>query len=244
MNILDTNPFTQNMSQLGQVSPVPKAILCVSAHWLTDGTQVLSHDKPRQIFDFYGFPQELYQVRYEPNGDANTAIKIVEKHQQQFRLSQDWGLDHGTWSVLKHMYPAANIPTFQISIDKNKTVKQHFEIANLLRSLRDEGIMIIGSGNLVHNLRDIDWNPLADVKSWAVDFESKALEVLLSSENSNLEKLQNIFSMSTLAKAHPTAEHLIPLIYTLGVSEPDQAIQVAYSGFQNGSISMTSLIAN
>lgn len=241
MNIIEDNQYTQNMRLLAQSMPAPKSILCISAHWITEGTQVLSSERPRQIFDFYGFPPELYKIKYEPNGSPRTAEQIEQKLPSDISQSTTWGLDHGTWSVLKHMYPQADVPTFQLSIDQNKSIEQHFEIARQLAHLREEGVLLMGSGNLVHNLRVIDWNPDAKVKQWATDFESQALSIILGPSGSKLEKIEKVFSLSTLAKAHPTVDHLLPLVYTMGGGSEDSKIEIPYFGFQNASISMTSI---
>lgn len=242
MNIVEQNRFTENLRKAGKAIPKPKAILCVSAHWETIGTKVLVTDRPKQIYDFYGFPKELYEVAYKPSGAKATAestVACVRDRGIVAEATSDWGLDHGTWSVLHHIYPAADVPTFQLSLDRGASVEKHFAIARAISELRDEGVLIIGSGNLVHNLRAIDWDPEASPRPWALKFDEMVRDVLQSGGD-RLSQLKRIFSDKAISLAHPSLDHLIPLVYAVGSGIPGGEQKTVSMGIQNGSISMTS----
>lgn len=240
MNIVADNVFTQEMSHISTVIQKPKAILVVSAHWITDGVQMTAAIRPKQIYDFGGFPEELYKIKYEPPGAPDVVKDFVSLH-QNFSGTEEWGLDHGTWAVLYHMFPKQDIPVFQLGLNRNYTIDQHLQLGRELKSLKEQNVLILGSGNIVHNLRQISWNPDAPVMPWAAEFEHFALESLQNSNFSTQDRLEKIFQSPLLRQAHPSLEHLIPLIYTLGASGEKEVPQVLIKGVQNGSISMASL---
>ncbi len=240
MNAIEDNEFSRTWQKLGADIEKPAAVLCISAHWETDGTFVTAMERPKTIHDFYGFPNELFAVNYPAPGNsilANAAKEIVTK--TNVELDNSWGLDHGTWSVLKHIYPAADVPVVQLSIDHNKSPQWHYELANELSVLRKKGILIIGSGNIVHNLRLADWrNPLS-AYDWADEMNSK-FKVLIA--NGNYGDLINYRSLGKEAMmAVPTAEHYIPLLYILGLKNENESIEFFNDKTIMGSLSMTSI---
>lgn len=240
MNALADNPFTQTFHKIGLEIPVPQAVLCISAHWETQGTQVNTALRPKQIFDFGGFPDELYKLKYEPPGAPEKASELMALN-SQITGTQDWGVDHGTWTVLRHMYPSPSIPVFQLSLNKNYSPKQHFELAQSIKALRQKGVLIIASGNIVHNLRRIEWEADAPAYSWASEYENLILSTLEDQSMASEEKLNKIFTSKLMNICHPTIEHLLPLVYCLGIAEDKAAPQVLIKGIQNGSISMASV---
>ncbi len=242
MNIVDKNRFTENFRKIGESLPKPKAILCISAHWETHGTKVLASDRPKQIYDFYGFPQELYEVSYKPEGAkgiADSVVPLVQGKGLKAETSSDWGLDHGTWSVLHHLYPAADVPTFQLSLDRGASLESHFEMARAISELRDQGVLVLGSGNIVHNLRAIDWDAEAPARPWAVKFDGMVCDALQGGGD-RLAQLKKIFSDKEISMAHPSLDHLLPLVYAAGAGTPGGDANIIALGIQNGSVSMTS----
>jgi len=240
MNAIEKNKFTETLAALGKRIPKPKAILCVSAHWLTEGSFVTAMETPRTIHDFYGFPKALFEVQYPAPGDVTLADKVCSmisdpKVKPDYK---EWGLDHGTWSVLKHMYPDADISVVQLSIDGRKSPEYHFELGKKLRSLREEGVLILGSGNIVHNLRRLNWDQAAPPFDWAIEFDGWVKEKLLSGE----KELLVTDSMKTEAGklSIPTEDHYQPLYYVLGASEDNDRLKFEYEGIDLGSISMRS----
>ena len=240
MNIVAKNQYTEGFQKIGETLPKPKAIMCISAHWLTNGTQVQVMQKPKQIYDFGGFPEELYQVKYTPDGSPQVG-KSLTNWNQQILTTEDWGLDHGTWSVLHHMYPKQDIPVFQLSLDKNKNAKEHLKLAQSLQQLRSQGVLILGSGNIVHNLRQIQWDPEAAPHEWAVEYETFILDLLKDSRLTHLEKVDKMLSSKLFSISHPTPEHFLPLIYNLGLTTEGSAMSVVSKGIQNAAISMATI---
>lgn len=242
MNALLQNSYTQALGNLGKRLPQPTAILAVSAHWETEGTRLLQNEKPKTIHDFYGFPKELHEVQYPAAGApqvASRAKELLAPFAPQ--LDDSWGLDHGTWSVLLHMYPNANIPVTQLSLNRNLSFQEHLKQASLLRPLRDEGVLIVGSGNITHNLRAINWDMEAAPFDWAVEFDEMMKEALI---NRDLNKiLPNSREHHALwGKVLPTLEHYLPLLYALGASEENEVPSFPYEGIQLGSLSMRSVM--
>ena len=229
------------LSQLGRDLPRPRAIAVISPHWMTRGSAVCVAAQPETIHDFGGFPQALFDVQYPAPGSPEMADKIVDLVKlHKVEASHDWGLDHGTWSVLKHMFPKANIPVLQLSLNQNMTFEEHLDLARELRALRDQGVLIVGSGNITHNLRRVDWHngPPMD---WALEFDGmvkQALlernEFLLLGKESKDRALWNI--------AHPSLEHYLPLIYAYGASEKNEQSKFIFEGIQMGSLSMRSVM--
>jgi 4,5-DOPA dioxygenase extradiol len=241
MNALEQNTYTAAWKKLGETLPKPKAILAVSAHWFIRGTAVTAMQSPKTIHDFGGFPQALFDVQYPAPGDPALASRVQELlSPPDVGLDETWGLDHGTWSVLKHVYPDADIPVIQLSIDGTKPPSYHYQLAARLRTLRNEGVLILGSGNVVHNLRVINRNPMAPGFDWAVRFNKLVRENLASGNHAPLidyEKLGSDAMMSI-----PTSEHYLPLLYAIGQREEGDTISFPCDGIQNASISMLSVV--
>lgn len=243
MNAIEENQFVQGFRDAANKIPKPNAILCVSAHWYTEGTFVTAMDMPKTIHDFYGFPKELFDVNYPAPGNPDLAHETAELL-APVKVGEDhsWGLDHGAWSVIRHMYPEADIPVIQLSIDYRKPPEYHFELAKKLSKLREKGILIIGSGNIVHNLRMIDWRNIDTVGAgwdWAIEAREKTNNWLL---DGNFENLLNYRNMGTeLQYAIPTPDHFLPLIYTLGLKEKSENLSLFNDELIGGSLSMTSV---
>ncbi len=241
MNAIANNSYTQKLTSLGQSLPRPKCILMISAHWLTQGTYVTQSLRPQTIHDFGGFPQELFDVQYPAPGHPEAAL-LVQQTIHNPTVSGDreqWGLDHGTWSVLKHMYPQADIPVVQLSIDINKPPEYHFEIGQQLSALRDKGVMIMGSGNLVHNLRKIQWDEKAKPYEWATEFDEWTKTKLVQRDYKAL--LNDVHLSEAGRLSVPSMDHYYPLNYILGAATPKDELKFEFEEMQNGSISMRSI---
>jgi 4,5-DOPA dioxygenase extradiol len=238
MNALYQNPYTHAWRALGQKLPKPKAILCISAHWYVPGTAVTFDPQPRTIHDFGGFPRELYQVQYPAAGNQELALSVQKiLTPLNVNLDQDWGLDHGTWSVLCHVYPDADIPIVQLSIDERKPAEFHFEIGAKLSSLREQGILIMGSGNIVHNLHTYAWGRhVPEPYDWAVRFENKARELMIAGNFKPLIDYESFGKDAILSI--PTPDHYLPLLYVLGTWQQGESISFPVEGVDGGSISM------
>lgn len=240
MNAIDTNPYTKGLNALGDSLPKPKAILVISAHWMTEGSWITEMAQPKTIHDFYGFPQKLFDVQYPAPGSPEIAKSIRESvtNPQIHPDTEAWGLDHGTWSVLRHLYPKADIPVMQLSLHMEKPDQYHFELGRELSKLRDKGILILGSGNLVHNLRSIRWEPNAQPYDWAIEFDEWLKEKL---QNKDFSALINDYHKTPAGKLSiPTMEHYYPLHYILGAADEKDELKFEYEELQNGSISMRS----
>jgi 4,5-DOPA dioxygenase extradiol len=233
---VETNPFTKTLNRLGETLPRPKAVLVASAHWVTPGTRVGTQAEPKQIYDFYGFPQKLFDVKYPAPGAPKEAQAIVK--QLKLVADESWGLDHGTWTVLKHLYPQADIPTFQMSLDQVKDFAGHFKTGEKLKFLREQGVLLIGSGNLTHNLRDLDFNENAKPFGWAEEFDAKAKQQLDARHWEAFTHPQTTWGQEAFRRAHPTVEHYVPLLYVLGASEKEDQLSYPFEGIQHGSLSM------
>jgi len=241
LNALDDNAWTRSWTALGAELPRPKAVLSVSAHWYLQATAVTAMPEPRTIHDFGGFPRALFEVQYPAPGAPDLARRVAELlSPTPVAMDDRWGLDHGTWSVLVHVYPEADIPVVQLSIDETKSANWHFELAKRLQPLRDEGILIIGSGNLVHNLHTYSWGErTAKPYEWAVHFETMAREHLLAGDFEPLIAYERLGRDAMLAA--PTPDHYLPLIYMLAQHRPGEAVRFPVEGFDGGSISMLSV---
>ncbi|MFI5363780.1 MAG: 4,5-DOPA dioxygenase extradiol [Elusimicrobiota bacterium] len=238
MNAIEENGFTRALAALGARRTKPAAVLCVSAHWLTRGSVATGMARPRTIHDFGGFPEELYAIRYPAPGDPALAALVRESvGGSSVAIDEtEWGLDHGAWSVLRHMYPKADVPVVQLSLDCGASARRHFEVGEKLRPLREKGVLILGSGNVVHNLRRVSFDENAAPQSWAVEFDSWVKGRL---EQRDLEALLGDLSGAPSgALAVPTRDHFDPLLYVLGASDEKDALRFEYEGIQNGSISM------
>ena len=237
MNALLRNAYSEGWGALGHSLPRPKTILSISAHWYVAGAAVTVSTAPRTIHDFGGFPEELYQVQYPAPGDPVLARRIQHLLAPiAVDLSEEWGLDHGTWSVLCHLFPAADIPVVQISIDYTRAATYHYEIGRRLAGLREEGVLILGSGNLVHNLRAYGWGKPVEPYRWAVEFERRARQLLLASDYAPLIAYDKLGAGAALSI--PTPDHYLPLLYVLGAAAPGDSVSFPIEGIEGGSISM------
>lgn len=243
MNAIEVNQFTQGFRDIIKTIPIPKAILCISAHWYTSGTKVMSSPMPLTIHDFGGFPDDLFKVKYPATGNPELAKEISEiLVNQQASLSEEWGLDHGAWSVLVHLFPKADIPVIQLSIDYSKDATYHYNLAKLLKKLRNKGILIVGSGNIVHNLGMIDWpnmNKDNHGYDWAYEVREKTNKAILNDDDNFL--LNYLKNGTSFKNAIPTPEHYLPLIYSLGLKEKNESKYLFNDKLLAGSLSMTSV---
>ncbi len=243
MNAIEENEFVTGFRNIGKTLPKPNAILCVSAHWETRGTFVTAMEKPTTIHDFGGFPQALFDVQYPAPGSpelANDTKKIVKK--TEVGLDYKWGLDHGAWSVIKHLYPNANVPVIQLSLDYSQSPQYHYELAKELTVLRERGVLIIGSGNMVHNLGMVAWNRLSDSEygfDWAIEASTKMKKYILSNDHKQLINFKSQGKAFELAI--PTSEHYLPLLYSLALKDENEKISLFNDKAVGGSITMTSL---
>jgi 4,5-DOPA dioxygenase extradiol len=243
MNAIEENQFVTGFRNLAKTLPRPNAILCISAHWFTNGTKVTAMEMPRTIHDFGGFPQELFNVQYPANGSPELATLTQDLLlPTEVELDEHWGLDHGAWSVIKHLYPEADIPVIQMSIDYTKSGQYHFELAQKLSALRSKGILIVGSGNIIHNLRMVDFRNINTENygyDWAVEARAEINDYLLDGNFQPLidfEKQSKAFQLSI-----PTPEHYLPLIYTLGLKGKQEELSLFNDKLVGGSLSMTSV---
>ena len=241
LNALARNAFSERWSALGASLPKPTAILSVSAHWYVPETAVTASAQPRTIHDFGGFPDELYKVQYPAPGSPELAQRVQALLAPvAVRSDRSWGLDHGTWSVLVHVYPKADIPVVQLSLDETREASWHFEIAKQLQPLRDEGVLILGSGNLVHNLHTYAWgNRTALPYDWALRFEQSARKLLDARDFAPLVDYESLGSDAMLSA--PTPDHYLPLVYVLAQLREGDAVTLPVEGFDGGSISMLSV---
>lgn len=238
MNAVLNNSYTQGWSLIGEQTPRPKAILSISAHWFVPETGVTVSTAPRTIHDFGGFPRELYQVQYPAPGDPDLARRVQQLLAPvPVKLDNSWGLDHGTWSVLRHVYPNADIPIVQLSVDETQPASFHFEIGRKLAPLRDENILIVGSGNLVHNLHAYAWGRhMPDPYDWAVRFEAEAKAIMLADEYKPLIHYERLGPEALLSI--PTPDHYLPLLYVIATRQQNEIVTFPIEGVDGGSISM------
>jgi len=241
MNAVMKNRYTEAWSAIGRSLPRPQAILCISAHWYLPGTSLTAMSKPRTIHDFGGFPRQLYEVQYPAPGSPELASRVRKLLAPlPVELDQRWGLDHGTWSVLCHVFPDADIPVVQLSIDETREAQFHYELGKSLAPLRDEGVLIIGSGNLVHNLHTYAWGQHeVEPFDWAVRFETQAREFLSQGNDAPLVNYESLGRDALLSA--PTPDHHLPLVYILGLRREGEAASFPVEGFDGGSISMLSV---
>lgn len=237
MNALASNGYTEAWRQIGLETPRPGAILAISAHWFAPGTGVTTSTAPKTIHDFGGFPPELYQVQYPAPGEPVLARRVQALLSPVAVASDDsWGLDHGTWSVLRHVYPEADIPVVQLRIDASQPASFHFGVGRKLAPLRAEGVLIIGSGNLVHNLRAYAWGQPQDPYDWAVRFENHARQLIMAGDYEALIHYETLGPDA--ARSIPTPEHYLPLLYVLGAGQPGEPVRFPVEGVEGGSVSM------
>lgn len=239
MNAIEDTPSSQAWSEAAASLPRPTAILCISAHWETNGTRVTAVEHPRTIHDFYGFPQPLFEKQYPAPGSPDLA-RLTQTAIGPGRVQMDtaWGLDHGAWSVLCRMFPQADVPVVQLSLDRTAEPARHYDLARQLRSLRRKGVLILGSGNIVHNLREVVWQEAAH--DWALEFDAQAKQLILAGDHASLihyEKLGKAAGLSI-----PTNEHYLPLLYALALQDKADGLRFFAEQVTLGAISMRSVM--
>jgi 4,5-DOPA dioxygenase extradiol len=239
MNAIEDNEFSRGWSEIAKKLPKPRAVLCISAHWETSGTRVCAVETPRTIHDFMGFPRALHEMQYPAPGAPEyaqmTASQIKKTHVE---LDHEWGLDHGSWSVLCRMFPMANVPVYQLSLDQTKSPRWHYELAKELRSLRRKGVLIVGSGNMVHNLRLMQFQ--AGAFEWASEFDMRLKKLIAEGDHDSVINYRKHGTMADLSV--PTNEHYLPLLYVLGLQEKNEPLNFFNEKTTMGSISMRSLV--
>ena len=240
---IQDNQWSRGFRGLAALVPRPRAILMVSSHWYTDGTFITGNERPPTIHDFYGFPRELHEVQYPAPGDVELALRVRDLiGENRAELSDDWGFDHGTWMVLRWMYPKAGVPVIQLSIDRNLTVPEHFELAKSLAPLREDDVLIMGSGNVTHNLRDLMTRMQTDDSStpdWAKNFDERLKEILVTRDTKALLELWP--TSDDARRSHPTPDHFLPIVYTYAVTDARDAVTFPVEGFDQ-SISMRAML--
>lgn len=236
MNAIENNEFSSSWKNMAK-DLNPQAILVISAHWETAGTKVFSGNVNKIIYDFFGFPNELYQVTY-PAPSNSLLAKEINNNLSKIELSNDWGLDHGAWSVLIHAFPKAQIPVIQLSLNKNLTIKDHFQLAKEIKTLRNNGVLVIGSGNIVHNLRKLSFDN-SKTYDWANNFQSKVLDTIKQKKFSKLLELSSDIDFNN---SHPTIEHYLPLIYIASMADELDNVDIFTPKIELGSISMASFL--
>lgn len=240
MNAIEKNRFSDYWRVLGEQIPHPEAILSISAHWYTPGLRVTDAPSPKMVYDMYGFPKELYQIAYNAPGSPHFAHLTKELAGQNIQVDNSWGLDHGSWSILCHMYPQADIPVFQLSVDKLASSADCYETGRKLGSLREQGVLILGSGNVVHNLYEVNWSMGETGYPWAQEFDAYIKESII---NRRHERVINYSGAgNSAALAFPTPDHFAPLLYVLGASTEEDQVRVFNDSCVLGSLSMTSYL--
>ncbi len=238
MNAIEDSEYSRAWAAVARSLPKPKAILCVSAHWQTDGTRVTAMEQPRTIHDFYGFPPELYAKRYPAPGSPEFARLAVETLKgSHARPDSEWGLDHGAWAVLCQMYPKANVPVVQLSLDQRKPPAAHYDLGRELRALRRKGVLILGSGNIVHNLREVVWEDKAH--DWALEFDARMKDLILSGDHKAIIDYSKLGLSARLSV--PTLDHYLPLLYVLGAQDKGDKVSFFADKVTLGSMSMRSV---
>lgn len=243
MNAIEDNAWSQAFRELGSVLPRPRAVLSVSAHWFVGGTYLTGNERPETIHDFGGFPRPLYDMQYPAPGDRELAGRVVELlGASRASLRTDWGLDHGTWTVLHHLLPKADVPVVQLSIDAGLPPAEHLALGRALAPLRDEGVLVMGSGNVTHNLRHAFQNLRAgksEKPEWATRFDQ---EVAKAAENHDGDFLARVVETDAGRMSHPTLDHYLPVLYVAGASSPKDRVEFPISGFDLGSLSMRAIV--
>ena len=240
MNAIEDNNYSRTWKKMADGIPKPEVILSVSAHWYTKETKILNAETPKTIYDMVGFPKELYEVRYNTTGSPRVAEVSRGLISRETQYDNSWGIDHGTWSVLVHMYPDGDIPVFQISIDADASPEAHYTIGKELRALKDQGVLLFGTGNIVHNLRLVDWNKAGEGFSWAYEFDEYIYENIMKKNHEAILKFNELGNIARLAV--PTPDHFYPLLYVLGATDESDSIRVYNKSCELGSLSMTAYI--
>lgn len=240
MNAFEDNEYSRTWRSIAERIPKPEVILSISAHWFTKGTKVMNEEEPKTIYDMYGFPKELYEITYNSPGSPSMAKVSKELISKETEYDNSWGIDHGTWSVLVHMYPDRDIPVFQISIDSNAPPETHYKIGKELRSLREKGVLILGTGNVVHNLRLVDWHKGSKGFDWAYEFDDYIYENIETKNHNNIIKYNELGEIAKLAV--PTPDHFYPLLYALGALDEEDKVSVFNKSCELGSLTMTSYL--
>lgn len=239
MNAIEENQYTVQWEALGARLPRPQAILSVSAHWFTPGTRVMDSPAPETIYDMYGFPDELYKIVYKAPGSPHFAHLAKNLIERKTEIDNTWGFDHGTWSVLHRIYPKADIPVFQLSVDRYASFEDHFQIGRELHALREQGVLIFGSGNVVHNLARVNWN-MEGGYPWAEDFDNYIKRNILNRNNQNVIRFEQAGASASLA--FTIQDHFAPLLYVLGASNEEDPVFVFNDSCVLGSVSMASYL--
>jgi 4,5-DOPA dioxygenase extradiol len=241
MNAIEKNEFHNRWIELGKQLPKPKAILTISAHWLTRGTFVTAMERPRTIHDFGGFPKDLFDQQYPAPGSPEFA-ELTKKIVTQTKIQSDfeWGLDHGTWSFLLPMYPQADIPVYQLSLDYHQPMQYHYDLAKELIDLRNKGVMIIGSGNIVHNLRLVNFSGTGGAYDWAIEFDEKIKKLIESQSHSEIINYEILGASAKMAV--PTPDHYLPLIYSIALQDKNEEVKFFNEKTDLGSVSMRSFV--
>lgn len=240
MNGIEDNEFSGYWEKLGREMIPPKAVLCISAHWFTKGTFITAMENPQTIHDFYGFPKQLFDVHYPAPGQPALAKEAASMiHKTEVGLDHEWGLDHGTWSVVRRMFPEAKIPVLQFSIDYTKSPQFHYELAKELAGLRKKGVLIIGSGNMVHNLGIMNWKLPESGYDWATEMNETFKSLIVKNDHVPLIRYETLGQAAKLSI--PTPEHYLPLLYILGLKEENESVSFFNDKTVMGSVSMTSL---
>ena len=237
MNAIEDNEYTKTWRSLGERLPRPEAIVSISAHWYTKGTKIMNEESPKTIYDMYGFPKELYEIIYDSPGSPKLAGATKELISKETEYDNSWGIDHGTWSVLIHMYPERDIPVFQISVDAYAPPEIHYNIGKEIKALREKGVLIFGTGNIVHNLRLVDWHKKNKGFDWAYEFDDYIYKNILNNTHENIIKYDEIGDIAKLAV--PTPDHFYPLLYILGASDKEDRVSVFNKSCELGSLTMT-----
>ena len=239
MNAIEDNQYTRAWREIADKFPKPKAILAISAHWYTNGSKITDEANPKMVYDMYGFPDELYKVVYKAEGAPELAHLTKDLIKSDVKIDNSWGIDHGTWSVLCRMYPNADIPVYQLSVDSSASAQVHFQIGEQISALREKGVLILGSGNVVHNLSKISWEQEGG-HPWAEDFDKYIKNKIISKEYKDVIDYKSAGESSKLAFYTP--DHFYPLLYVLGASKEDDSLTIFNDSCTLGSLSMTSYL--
>jgi len=243
LNAINSNTFTSDLKKISGLLPIPRAVLVISAHWLTRGTRITSGDCPEQIYDFYGFPEELYRINYSPSGSSEIAFMICDLVKNISVVpDNDRGIDHAAWAVLRHIFPDGDVPVLELSLDMNIDPEHHYNNGIALSALRENGILITGSGNIVHNLMIMDYYEGVEPYDWAVEFDEKVKQFLLEDNHKALIEYNKLGKIAKYAV--PTDEHYLPMLYAAALKQKGETLDFFHESIHHGSISMSSFIIN